>query len=49
VSSHFRNSILFYFLSRPTINLEDLENEQKKYFESEVLKQIIADSPMYFV
>jgi hypothetical protein len=36
-------------LFRPTINLTNLEEEQKKYFESEVLKKIIVGSPMYFV
>jgi eukaryotic translation initiation factor 2C len=37
------------YLDGPTISLKNLEKEQKKYFESEVLKRIIADSPMYFV
>ena len=37
------------FLFRRTINLTNLEKEQKKYFESEVLKEIFVNYPMYFV
>ena len=50
MSSHFRNCILSCFLfRRPTINVENLQHEQKMYFEGSVLKNIMKDSPMYFV
>ena len=48
--SHCRNSILSCFLFRQhTLNLANLEQEQRNYFERAVLKDIMKDSPMYFV
>lgn len=38
-----------YLEGRPTINVENLQHEQKMYFEGSVLKNIMKDSPMYFV
>jgi hypothetical protein len=41
--------IAMFSLYRRKITLTNLENEQRKYFESAVLKEIIKDCPMYFV
>jgi hypothetical protein len=41
--------IILFSLFRRKITLTNLENEQRKYFESAVLKKIMKDSPMYFV
>lgn len=38
-----------YLEGRPTINVRNLQHEQKVYFEGSVLKSIMKDSPMYFV
>jgi hypothetical protein len=46
--STFIKVILFLFY-RQMIKLTDLEYEQRRYFESSVLKDIIKQYPMYFV
>jgi hypothetical protein len=46
--SIFIKVILFLFY-RWMIKLTDLENEQRRYLESSVLKDIIKQYPMYFV
>jgi len=38
-----------YLEGRPTINVRNLQHEQRVYFEGSVLKNIMKDSPMYFV